>query len=542
MSELLNKPQPADAAVALRVVAILSLLGDGATANPATRVFHGKPVLARTLAAVKQSNRLNDTIILAWDDQLAAIRHAAPDCSLRSLGPRAPSRTMLEAAAALRWSDGWRGALLGKTTFDRGFDANAILAAMDAAECDAGLLIDPAAALIESTTLDSLVDHLAALPDQPYAFTPGAVGSGAMLLRRRAIADLAKQQRGPGSLTAYHPDRPEHDPMAKSFALVVPPRVARATVKLTVDSARQERRLSLAQADRIETTISRLEADRSLDALPREVVIELTCRRATKPAWSMLSKQEIARPDLSLSQAKVIFEQLAEAEDVRVTFSGVGDPLLHPQWRAIVAAAKAAGLNALHLETDLLADSADAARDLAASELDIVSFHLPAAHAVTYARLMGVDRMRDVLEHVKTFLIARNERQSGVPILVPTFIKCADNLAEMEAWYDQWIRAVGAAVIAGPSDFSGRLAYTGLADMTAGRRRPCRRLDSRLTILSDGSIASCEEDALGEQSCGSANAIERAWTGGFAMLRSLHEEHRWDESELCKACRMWDRP
>jgi uncharacterized Fe-S cluster-containing radical SAM superfamily enzyme len=229
-------------------------------------------------------------------------------------------------------------------------------------------------------------------------------------------------------------------------------------------------------------------------------------------------------------------------DDIRLTLAGVGDPLLHPQLIEIIAAAKAAGIRAIHVETDLLPEDADVIDALAASDIDIVSFHLPAAHTVTYTRLMGANRMGEVLENVKRFLLARAARKSGVPILVPTFVKCEANLGEMEAWYDQWIRAVGAAVITGPSDFGGRIENLSLSSMNAGRRKPCRRLTSRMTILSDGTIASCEEDVLGEQACGSHARVAQSWTDGMAMLRSLHAEHRWDESELCKTCNRWDRP
>ena len=543
----------AESPARLRAVAILSLLDEqrirGVSASLASSRFadktragrscHEEQVIAITACRILRAASIEEVCVLCWEDQRAELNQIE---NLRIVGPRRTTAAMAETSASLRWSDGWRGGLLGRTTFDRGFDAGAILAALDAFDADAAVLIDPASVLIDPATLDALVAQLNGLPDQMYAFAPGAVGSGAMILRRAAVEELARTNRGPGSLLTYHPDRPGHDPIAKSFAIAVPPRVARSSVRLTADSTRQLRKLSLVQADTAEAAVNALETLRTLDDMPRDVTLELTTRRATKPMTSILSVREVVRPDLTLDTARLIFDQLGAVDDIRLTLAGVGDPLMNANAIAIIDAARSAGIRAIHVETDLLPDDPTTLETLAASEIDILSFHLPAAHIVTYTKVMGVNRMNDVLENVKRFMLARAVRNSGVPILVPTFVKCEANLGEMEAWYDQWIRAVGTAVITGPSDFSGRIEYAGVATMHASRRQPCRRLASRMTILCDGTIASCEEDVLGEQSCGAADNISRAWSDGLSMLRSLHAEHRWDESELCKSCEMWDRP
>ena len=68
----------------------------------------------------------------------------------------------------------------------------------------------------------------------------------------------------------------------------------------------------------------------------------------------------------------------------------------------------------------------------------------------------------------------------------------------MESWYDQWLRALGSAVIVGPSDFAGQIPAD-RASPTCSRpsAAPVARLESRLTILSDGAIVACEQDVLG---------------------------------------------
>ena len=57
---------------------------------------------------------------------------------------------------------------------------------------------------------------------------------------------------------------------------------------------------------------------------------------------------------MSISTAKNILSQIAVADDVRLTLTGIGDPLLHDDIFEIIDFAKSAGIRAIHVETDLL--------------------------------------------------------------------------------------------------------------------------------------------------------------------------------------------
>jgi radical SAM protein with 4Fe4S-binding SPASM domain len=156
---------------------------------------------------------------------------------------------------------------------------------------------------------------------------------------------------------------------------------------------------------------------------------------------------------------------------------------------------------------------------------------------------MGTSGYRRVLEHVHAFVQERAARGRGVPVLAPLFTKCRDNLAEMETWYDQWLRAVGSAVIAGPSDFAGQIPDHAVADMAPPLRRPCARLESRMTILSDGRIVSCEQDVLGRQTLGrlGEDSIAAVWQQQFAKVREEHRKGEWQRRPLCAGCCEWHR-
>jgi len=113
----------------------------------------------------------------------------------------------------------------------------------------------------------------------------------------------------------------------------------------------------------------------------------------------------------------------------------------------------------------------------------------------------------------------------------------------MEAWYDHWIRNLGCAVITGPSDCAGQISDVAAADMSPPKRVPCRRLRSRMMILSTGQVVACENDVHGLYPVGKIGreSISEIWRKGFGLLREEHEASRYS-LPICQSCRDWHRP
>jgi radical SAM protein with 4Fe4S-binding SPASM domain len=178
------------------------------------------------------------------------------------------------------------------------------------------------------------------------------------------------------------------------------------------------------------------------------------------------------------------------------------------------------------------------------SGIDVVSVNIPAMSVETYVAIMGANKFTHVLSNIATFVRARSAAGRGVPLLVPTFVKLAQNLAEMEVWYDQWLSTLGCAVIDGPSDFGGMIPKLSLADMSPTCRSACARISSRLTILSDGRMVACEQDVLGKQVFGNiANqSLHEIWKSRLAPLRADHVNKDWAKHVCCANCKDWHRP
>ncbi|MGA2231302.1 MAG: radical SAM protein [Tepidisphaeraceae bacterium] len=534
-----------------QIIPVISLLHESAATNSATRLFRDEPVLRWTLRRLGRVAGLASAKIVCWEDQSAAVDIARQVGSLATElsipGPRRSVPEIDEVSAASRWSDGWRGGLLGTCAFDRGFHGPWLNELARSAAADGLLLIDPAAALIDPALITGLLDHAAGLPDLDLCFSQATPGLNGVLLSTTLLSKLATGRMYPGIMLTYRPDTPQHDPIADPACVPIPVPLARTSRRFSLDSQRQIDQLSAATAhlngELIGTDAMGLlaavdaHANAQIDrSVPRELVMELNTDRATVPIYWPGRRLSIARPPMTLERAKDIFRALAEFDDARLVLAGVGDPMLHPQVLEIIQAARDSSIAAITLETDFVDVPSERIAPLIESGVDIVSVHLPAARAATYAAVMGRDAFAEAVGNIRAFIELRGLR--GAPLLVPTFVKCRQNQGEMEIWYDHWLRTLRAAVVRGPSDFAGLIEDVSPADMAGPRRRPCASLDRRLMVQSDGQFVSCEQDVLSRQSLGST--LEEA-SLALAAMRRDHRAGQWDKHPACAQCKQWHR-
>jgi MoaA/NifB/PqqE/SkfB family radical SAM enzyme len=517
--------------------------------NSANRVFRQDPVLAWTIDRLHRSERLGSVAILCWDDQIDSVKPIADEMQAHVLmkSPRVRQPLIEAISAAQRWADGWRGGLLGTCEFDRGFFAPWVMEIVSELGSDAALLVDPASGLIDAEIIDNIIERAASKPEADLVFTQAAPGLAGALVRPALLERLATAHSHPGRVLSYMPQQPVRDAIAGDWCVTVPTPVARTTARFKLDSDRQIRRITEASVSLNGTLIStsaeelvaRVSAYPSMEPLPREVVFELTTRRATR---AIFRPSGIERADLTTEAANPLIEELAQLDDSRLTLAGAGDPLLCRDAISIIDAAHRAGIHAIHVETDLLIDT-NTIDKLAETPIDLISVQLPATTAATYQAVMGVDRFGEVIENIRRLVTRRAELRRSVPLVVPVFTKCRVNLAEMEHWYDQWLSAVGCAVIAGPSDFAGLIEDVGVGQMCPPRRTACARLATRLTVLCDQHVVACENDVRGSSIVGriGEQTLTDIWQKRLAPLRSDHAAGSWNNQKLCAGCDDWYR-
>jgi hypothetical protein len=356
----------------------------------------------------------------------------------------------------------------------------------------------------------------------------------------------------PGKMLSYQPDHPIRDSISMDSCVPVPTPVARTTRRFTMDSDRQIS-LLLDSCESLNGTLITSEAETILrtvnktaaaDEMPREVTLELGTIRLSRPIDSPVRYHAIRRPRMLPQEMDKLLKELGRCDDLRLTLGGVGDPVCAENLIEVIEAAKEAGVSAINVETDLLIADDQLIRRLVEARPDVISVVVPALTQKTYMDVMGVDGLNRVVANVKTLLLHRQKLGSGVPLIAPIFTKTTANLGEMELWFDQWLRAVGSAVLRGPSDYAGQIPDHAVADMSPPCRRACARLASRLTVLCDGSIVACEQDFNGRSPLGTigTTSIGEVWKTKFAALRDDHTAGNFMKQPLCGACRDWHRP
>ncbi|HZZ44590.1 MAG TPA: radical SAM/SPASM domain-containing protein [Tepidisphaeraceae bacterium] len=537
----------------MTTLGLLSLLHEGVKDNSASRVFRDQPVLWWTLARLSAVQNVRGWSIFCWADQVKAVADCVGEAPITIInkGERRLTPVMEAITAAGRWLDGWRGGLLQTCDFDAGMHPAWMNELLAAEAADAVLCVDPAAGLVDSALVSATVDHAVEHPNEGLVFSLAAPGLNGVVLRKELLAKLAPMQVPPGRLLAYLQDQPGKDAIARECCSPVPTPVARTTRRFKLDSFRQVQRMErtfeslngqLARTG-AEQLVHMANNDLEADEMPREITLELTTTRHTKPIWSPVRYGNFSRPMMDVSVAAKLFEQLSEYPDTRVTFAGVGDPLLHPELLEILRLAREAGLQSLHLETDLVKIEPDLLKGIIQTGVDVVSFHVPAMRKETYEKIMGVDAFLEVMENLKQLVSIRHELRRGVPIIVPTFVKCRDNLHEMEGWYDQWLKVISSAVIVAPTGCGNLVPAesVGISRMAPPQRRACSRLWSRLMVLSDGSVTRCEQDIHQPTAIGKVGErpIKELWAD-MNRLRTEHRNQQW--SGPCANCQEWHRP
>lgn len=526
----------------MKTLVVLSMLHESAGENSATRIACGRPVLAWTLARLARVRGLNpaDTRILCRADQESAAA---------TLGTRAvatPGAIVPAIAVARTWCPGWRGGLMLSCEFDLGYDPAAMLRLVEETSAEAVLLVNPASMLVDPSLLEQLLDRATTESRHDLFFVHGAPGCGGAILRNTLVKRLAGASAHPGVLLCYQPQHPTRDPIGSERCVPSPMQVCRTTRSLKADSASQvaglERALVGTRPEFADITqvVCHLEADST--PILREMTIELTTHRATRPTWHPSTQLQLDRSDADPARFSSLWQELAGSE-TRITLAGVGDPVQHTQFANIVREIVRAGLP-LHVETDLVDVSAAAMETLAGGGVHVISIVLPAGSPETYTKVMGVDKMAQVGENLARLLALRNERKSLVPIIVPTFYKLRENIGEMEGWYDHWLNTLGSAVIRSPDDCCGRLTSAAVVDMSPPRRSPCRRLHHRMAVSCDGQLLACDAEVTGSLALArlGETSVRDVFRRGLAPLREMHESMSLAASSPCAQCKQWYRP
>ena len=524
-----------------RVFAVVPLDPERGGTGVARRLdapFAGGRLLQRTLDRLGRSEDLAGIVLLAPDEldveALVDVAAVGLPVVVHRCGAAVfpPSHEAIRAARAAS-PHAWRGGIQGLTVFDEVLAAAPTLAALDANEGDAAVLVGPDWPMVPvhgDFGVDAVVRRWRDRPDQPFVFVQAPPGLGSFLAPRgllESFVAMPTRRATIGHLLGYRSERPQGDPVATEQCVVPPARVRDAIGRFIVDSPRQRIRIrrcleDLLESGRPEPAIvdltDRLESRMFGTPLmvPQFTRIELCTGRRGVPR-SMPFAAEVQRAPMSESTFRRIVEALGESGDAVVSFDGFGDPLLHPRFDDFARIAIEAGVRLVRVRTDLAVEPEVVDRLLAAP-IDVVEIDLDAEHAETHHRMHGDHAFEQVRSNLERLITGRRVLASSSPLpaevpaevrlalpwIVPRIQRRSETIDELPEFFERWRRRLGCAVVDGPIRWPEELGDR--TDPLSPTRPPLRadRLvaATRLTILADGSIPISETDPLGDELVG----------------------------------------
>jgi len=445
------------------------------------------------------------------------------------------------------WADtAWRGGIGGACVWDEIVAPAAMAAALASRGLDGALCCAPDWPLVmveESGGCDELVERFRqARGERLFVAAPGPPGLGACVIEQQLLATLARREpSGPvlvGDLWRGHP-------FAETFAGCVSPveRIRRCMVRGVFDSMRAKLRMRRAiEPIAIEHspaiglaglggwTVSEALEHQFLHLppafVPQHLMIELNTGRRASGSASPHRLGSIQRAPMSERLLERILEEVEAPRDVVVTFGHAGDPLWHPNLPQFVRMARAAGVRAVHVRTELVADTARIDALLEAAP-DVISVDLQAHSPGTYRALMGINRFERAVENLERVLACKGGADPRLtkPLIAVRIQRRDESAMELAAFVDHWERRAGTAIV------EGIPVHAENPESRPDPLVPCepplasvrREGSRRMVILSDGRVPLSELDLLGERTIGSVarSGVLELWRDLWARRRQM---------------------
>ncbi len=522
--------------------------------------LRGIPVLRRTVERARAVSSIESAFVACPAGQYERCRRLldGAGAEVRGHDAGAPPWAGL-VRSARKWSlDAWRGGLGGTTVFDEYTDCRIIEGLARAAKADAVLVVAPGAVVFDPQLAERMIQRRISEGDEvrmTFATTPP--GLSGILLDTSLLEELVRQNLPIGWLFGYQPDSPRKDPIFQECCVETPAAVRFAHGRLIADTERSMRRLagllSVHESPDAPTACAWLldQGVSSIDPWPREVEIELTTDDPYPQAVLRPRGERVpSRGPLDIRILQRVAQEMAATDDSLIVLGGFGEPLRHPEFASILSELRWAGVFGVCVRTAGvdLTDTAIAA--MIEHRVDVLNVLFDAWSPDLYQRLndpgreldRGLDSVRAALDRVCAM---RADRRSPCPVVVPELTKARENVAELEAFYDGWLRSVGSVCIGAAGHFARQLDDHSVMKMAPRPRTACRRLGSRCLVLADGRVAACDQDFKGRHTVGNLNeqSLAEIWAAAaFCRLRDSHQRDEFDVTPLCAACDEWHRP
>ncbi len=251
--------------------------------------------------------------------------------------------------------------------------------------------------------------------------------------------------------------------------------------------------------------------------------------------------------------------ELEPVDDLRVVFSGMGEPFDHPDFGALVSAF---GRRHRHVITNAQkVPSGDVPQWLV--DLDLLSVSVDAVDEPMFARMRPGLSWGKLQETVSTLISIKEALPRSFPEIGIRFMKANENDDQTFSYLNYWVQVSGQVhaslymapfpepkikprvqwhQIIGNSTFLGQVPAGMPTKYTPLKRRPCVAALSRLQVLADGRIARCQFDAAGRHVTATAGSSPLAYWQSEAQrqFRRHHLSRAFAEAGTpCSGCEDW---
>ncbi len=329
-----------------------------------------------------------------------------------------PRRARAVAAGRLWARNCWRGGLSDLTCYDEVFDPLATLDALRRTSADAALLLGPDWCAIDPSLCDRVIERYENDPvNHRAAFSQAIPGLAPMLVTPKVCTDLASGFASGslfgsiGALLGYLPAAPAQDLIGQSICLGLDGPERDAGLRLIADTPETTAALSAAYGnDPAQPARALIDRFRAHALPPCEI-------HACVPGPSTSADATIA----------ALTAHLARMPHAAVTLRSVdasGDPLAHPDFPRLLAAARAAA--GVHVRTPLL-DAAPSRLALLLASADVISVDIdPARGSAGFDRLAALRRAQSPDGTLASpWLVPRLTRSDATLSIVGPFINAA---------------------------------------------------------------------------------------------------------------------
>ncbi len=446
----------------------------------------------------------------------------------------------------------WRGGLGQATCYDELLPAGPLAAAAEQYKAESAFIVRGDWCCFDvQFAAEQLKRHLEHPKEMRLTFTQAPPGLSGLAIEVETLRQIAEHRGAFAPILAYNPRKARIDPIGRDVNVPIPASVRDCQQRFIYDTPRAVDRLR-AIADRLGDRFADADAQAITDAaraideplrLPPHITLELTPRREPTGPITPQHYTAFERPDMDEAHARRLIDQVAEEPDAFLVLGGLGDALLHPAWEDLVQHAHDAGAFGVAVETDLLCERPELDR-LLDLPIDLILVRLNADRAKTYESAMGLDGFKRVMQNMEHLFNQRAERQMhGTPWIVPRLVKTEDTLEDLEPFFERWTMVAGHAILEPARSGCGCMPEQSPIPMAPPKRVACRQLARRMTVLSDGAVAQCDQDWHGRAPLGDTtiDGLHDIWR----RVREPAEAHaagRYHELTLCGQCREWHRP